>query len=280
MSTFNYTLRVKDRLAMRDAAAFHNCWILVRATNPASLRYLDDPKYTPKPIDCKPKTADADTHGKSLAGLVIVPGIYGAGAFRGAKFSKALDCWNSFLKSQNVAPCQEANLSQKQRGLKEAEALNKLRGEYQVDLDEQSKHFGCLKFKGKWIHGDFDLKDIIIEGQAQRNLAAVDTLRGQPHMRGPRLKQISKFVNDRLGKKMIQHGGEAQFADHSDDIIDVFGPKGQQTQLNGAEEIEEWYERWNRPVIDKKATPQTVPDPKLKPEQYRAQFRVLPGGKG
>lgn len=273
-------MRVKDRLALRDAASFHKCWILVRAINPSSIRYLDDPQYTPKPIDCKPKTADANVGGKDLAGLVIAPGVHGAGAFRGGKFSKALDCWNSFLKSQNVPPCTDAKLTPKQRALKEAAALNKSGGDYQVDVDEKSKHFGCLRFQGKWIHGDYDLKDIIIEGQERRNLAAVEEMRGQSHMRGPRFFQIRDFVNTRLGKPLIQHGGEAQYADHSDDTIDVFGPKGEHTQLTGAAEIAQWYQRWERDVIDRKKTaPLGGPDPKQTPEQLRAQFRVLPGGK-
>jgi hypothetical protein len=280
MSTFYQTMRVKDRLAFRDAAASQNCWILVRAINPSSIRYLDDPQYTPKPIDCKPKTADADCGGKNLAGLVIVPGIHGAPAFRGGKFSKALDCWNSFLKSQNVAPCSDGKLNPKQRSLKEADALNRSGGDYQVDVDERSRHFGCLKFQRKWIHGDYDLKDIILEGQEQRNLAAVEEMRGQAHMRGPRVYKVRDFVNTRLGKPLIQHGGEAQYADHTDDTIDVFGPKGQHTQLSGAAEIAQWYQSWERETIDrKKSAPQAVPDPKQTPEQLRAQFRVLPGGK-
>jgi len=281
MSTFYLTMRVKDRLAFRDAASFENCWILVRAINPSSIRYLDDPQYTPKPIDCKPKTADADVSGKNLAGLVIVPGIHGPPAFRGGKFSKAIDCWNSFLQSHGITPCPDMKLNQRQRALKEAEALNRSRGDYQVDVDERSKHFGCLRFQGKWIHGDYDLKDIILEGQEQRNLAAIEEIRGQPHMRGPRFYKIRDFVNTRLGKPLIQHGGEAQYADHTDDTIDVFGPKGQHTQLSGAAEIAQWYQQFERDVIDRKKSPSgTRPDPKQSPEQLRAQFRVLPGGRG
>jgi hypothetical protein len=280
MSTFNQTMRVKDRLAFRDAASFENCWILVRAINPSSIRYLDDSQYTPKPIDCKPKTADADVGGKNLAGLVIVPGIHGPPAFRGSKFNKALDCWNSFLKSHRLAPSQDPRLNARQRALSEADALNRLRGDYTVDLDEKSKHFGCLRFQRMWIHGDFDLKDIILEGQERRNLAAIEEMRGQPHMRGPRLYKIQDFVNSRLGKTLIQHGGEAQYADHSDDIIDVFGPKGQHTQLSGASEIAKWYQERGRGVIDRKtAAPGVKADPTQTPEQLRAQFRVVPGGK-
>jgi hypothetical protein len=280
MSTNKFTLRLKDRLAFRDAAAFHHCWILVRATNVASLNYIEDPLYTPKPIDCKPKTADADTNGKNLAGLVIVPAIYGPPAFHGNKFPKAVSCWDSFRQSQNIQACYDPKFAPRDRSIKEAEALSRANSDYRVDLDQNSKHFGCLQFRGKWLHGDFDLKDIILEGQERRNLASVEELRGQPHMRGPSFFKVRDFVNARLGKEMIQHAGEAQYADHSNDTIDVFGPHGEQNQLSTVAEISQWYQRYQREVIDlKKGGASRVPDPTKTPEQYRAGFRVLPGGK-
>lgn len=279
MPTFEYTMRTGDRMAFRDAAKHFSCWILVRAINPDSIGYLADPRYTPKPIDCKPKTADADVGGKNVAGLVIVPAVHGTTAFRGPKFSKAQACWESFLQVQRVVAQPAPGTTDRDRGVQEAQALNAANGDYQVDLDPKSPHFGVLQFHGKWIHGDFDLKDIIPQGQERRNLASIETLRGQPHMRGPLFYKIQCFVNARLGKEMIQHGGEAQYADHSDDIIDVFGPQGQHVQLGSASEIAAWYQRYQREVIDlAKAQPQP-PHPGKSPEELRAGFRLIQGGR-
>lgn len=266
-------------MAFRAAAMHLNCWILVRETNPASLQYIDSPDYTPKPIDCKPKTADSNANGKKLAGLVIVPSIHGSDAFSSKKFPKAMECWNDFLALHGVNVCNDPKLTTQERGIKEAEDLNQKRSEYSVDLDKRSDHFGCLQFRKMWIHGDYDLKDIILEGQECRNLAAVETLRDQPHMRGPRFYRVQSIINTRLGKEMIQHSGEAQYADHSEDVVDVFGPKGQYNHLVGVGQIRSWYERHNRDIIDKKKGKfVTVPDPKTSPEEYRSRFRVIPGG--
>lgn len=265
-------------MAFRDAAKHFNCWILVRAINPASTRYLDDSRYTPKPIDCKPKTADADISGKQLAGLVIVPDIHGSGAFRGGKFSRAQSCWHSFLRAQHVVVRPVPGATARDCGVREAQALNATNRDYRVDLEAQSPHFGVLQFKGKWIHGDFDLKDIILQGQERRNLALIETLRGQPHMRGPWFYKVQSFVNTRLGKEMIQHGGEAQYADHSDDVIDVFGPHSQHAQLFSASDIAAWYQRYQREVIDLSKGGSQTSRPAGSPEELRAGFRVIQGG--
>ncbi len=273
-------MRTKDKVAFRDAAKHLNCWILVREINSASLQYISSPGYTPKPIDCKPKTADSDANGKKLAGLVVAPTIHGSASFSSNKFPKAMGCWKDFLGQQGVNACTEPGLTPQEQGIKEAEDLNKKSIEYGVDLDNRSVHYGCLKFNNKWIHGDYDLKDIILEGQERRNLAAVEELCGQPHMRGPRFYRIQSFINTRLGTSMIQHSGEAQYADHSEDTIDVFGPKGQYNHLVGVWEIRSWYERHNRDIIDtKKGKFSTVPDPAISPEEYRSAFRLIPGGK-
>ncbi len=277
-------MRTKDKMAFRDAAVHLNCWILVREINPASLEYISKPAYTPKPIDCKPKTADSSYNGKKLAGLVVVPSIHGVGAFSSKKFPRAVECWNDFLGQQNVNVSKGSGLTPIERGIKEAEDLNrrslKYRLEYSVDMDNRSVHFGCLKFNNKWIHGDYDLKDIILEGQERRNLAVVEMLRGQPHMRGPGFYRVQSFINTRIGKNMIQHSGEAQYADHTEDTVDVFGPKGQYNHLIGVWQIRLWYDRHNRDVIDsRKGKFSTVPDPIMSPEEYRSTFRLIPGGK-
>lgn len=189
-------MRKPDKLVFAACAIDKGLWILVRRTNPASLDYIGRPGFVPKPIDCKPKTAD---FGK-FAGLVVSPEIV-TGAFTPAKEPEALKCWASFLKTKS--------------------------DRYRVDEDPASEWYGCLLLNGNKIHGDYDLYDIVDPGNARRNFAIVDTLHGQLHMRSPWLTQIQKWINDRIGAEVVQHSGETQYKDHTDQTIDVFGPKGE-----------------------------------------------------
>ena len=65
---------------------------------------------------------------------------------------------------------------------------------------------------------------------------------GQPHMRGPKLLAIEKFINGRIGSPMVQHGGEAQYADHSEQSIDAFGPNGEDATILNEFSVRGWYE--------------------------------------
>src|SRR5207237_806375 len=79
-------IRPRDINAFTAAAKVYKVYILVRRTNPASLKYIGMPGFTPKPLDCKPKTADADIvidgRRRETAGLVVDPTLVGAGAIR------------------------------------------------------------------------------------------------------------------------------------------------------------------------------------------------------
>ncbi|MCC6361916.1 MAG: hypothetical protein IT165_00235 [Bryobacterales bacterium] len=207
-------MRPSDKRIFLEAAAHFQVWILVRRTNPASLRYVGQAGYTPKRIDCKAKTADADNPPYTLAGLVVDPRIHPR-AFKPGKEAKALAAWKS---------------------------MEPLIGRtYMVDEDKNSKHYGCLRLDGNYIHGDYDLYDIIDISQPHRNLAAVETLHGQPHRRGAKLLAVQKYVNERMGAPMVQHGGEAQYADHSEQAIDAFGPNGEDVTILNKFSLRAWY---------------------------------------
>ncbi len=207
-------MRPQDKAIFLEAASRFHSWILVRRTNPASLKYVGRPGYTPKPIDCKAKTADLDFRPYELAGLVVDPTVH-PGAFRPGKAATAQQLWS------------------------EMEPM--LRTTYSVDRDSRSRHYGCLKLRGAYVHGDYDLYDIIDTAQAQRNLAAVETLLGKPHRRGANLLRVQEFINSRIGSPMIQHGGEAQYADHSEQPIDAFGPNGEDVTILNEFSVRAWY---------------------------------------
>lgn len=53
-------IRACDVAAFTKVARLTNTAILLRATNPKSLRFIGDKRYVAKPCDCKAKTATAD----------------------------------------------------------------------------------------------------------------------------------------------------------------------------------------------------------------------------
>ncbi|MGD0909405.1 MAG: hypothetical protein ABSA96_17630 [Candidatus Acidiferrales bacterium] len=207
-------MRPQDKTLFLEAARKYQVWILMRRTNVESLKYIGRAGYTPKRIDCKAKTADVDIAPYALAGLVVDPTVHPK-AFKPGKAQSAKDCW---ARMQPLAASM-----------------------YTVDTNQKSRHYGCLKFQGSYIHGDYDLYDIIDVTQAHRNLALVESLLGQPHRRGPFVLTVQDFINSRIGSPMIQHGGEAQYADHSEQSIDAFGPDGEDVTILNEFSVRGWY---------------------------------------
>lgn len=208
-------MRPQDKAVFLKAARHFQSWILVRRTNPASLPYIGLPGYSPKRIDCKAKTADLDVPPWKLAGLVIDPNLH-SNAFKPGKVPKALEAWR---------------------------AMARLLGSvYRVDTNRQSRHYGCLQLQGRYVHADYDLYDIIDVDAPTRNLAAVETLLGQPHRRGAHLLAVQGFINSRIGAPMVQHGAEAQYADHSQQAIDAFGPRGEDVTVLNELSVRAWYD--------------------------------------
>src|SRR5262245_27167018 len=91
-------MRPQDITCFREAARDLELWILVRATNPLSLGYIGLAGFTPKPVECKPKTADVESH--PAGGLVADPFTVPE-AFSASKLEKAKQLWRKnavFLK--------------------------------------------------------------------------------------------------------------------------------------------------------------------------------------
>lgn len=223
-------MRPSDKRVFAQVAHDLGLWILVRRTNPASLKYIGRPGYVPKPIDCKAKTADRDVGRWQLAGLVADPTLCPE-AFGAAKLVKARNIWTTFSLEQNIG---------------------RPGARYAVITDKLNRHFGAVTLQGSFIHGDYDLYDIVDPEQAQRNLAAVESSAGQPHMRGPNLYKVMNAVNAQIGSPVVQHGGEMQYTDHSEQAIDVFGPEGEECTILNEFSVRGWYrERFSgrRPIV-------------------------------
>lgn len=239
-------MRPIDKTAFSDAAR-NKFWILVRVTNVASLNYIGKSDYAPKQIDCKAKTAISDVSPYVLNGLVVDPNIH-PGAYPG-KLADAKKYW------------QQMDFS---------------KGKYKVNDDKKSEHYGCLMCNEKFIHGDYDLYDIVDISQPQRNLVLVSELEGMEHRVSANLWQVQGKVNSRIGSPMIQHGGEAQFKEHTEQPIDAFGPNGEVEQIKNLNELRGWYEKKFRGRI-------TLADSHGKPLPNNIKmgdpFKVIQGGK-
>ena len=205
-------MRPQDERVFADAARKFKVWLIVRQTNPASWKYIGLPQYFPKPITCKAKTADLDAFpGPGMkrsrydtAGLVVDPTVH-KNVFSGEKAGKAMELWNDF----------------------KSEYLGKENSDYSVDGDSKSRHYGCVLYKGKYLHGDYDLYDIIVVGHERANLAVVGERDGAPDFRPAHLFPLEDFVNGRIGAEMVHHGGQFQFSEHTNDVVEIFGPKGE-----------------------------------------------------
>jgi len=148
------------------------------------------------------------------AGLVVDPTIH-KNVFSGDKTIKAGKYWTDF----------------------QIEYLGVAGSDYKVDTDPKSRHYGCLQYHGKYLHGDYDLYDIIVVGHERANLAVVGTRDGVDDYRPARLFPIEDFVNGRIGAEMVHHGGQFQFSEHTNDIVEIFGPKGEREVAPAAS----WY---------------------------------------
>ena len=238
-------MRPEHIMAFQDAAEHFNVYILVRQTNLASLQHIGQGHAVPKPLDCKPKTADLDvllpTGTKKVAGLVVNPEIVGSAAFNGVKYGKALSEWQRFAKTM-IRP--EVATFEKQKKAKWI-----VGGRYLVDLDPASERYGALKLTptglttaAKYIHGDFDLYGIIPAADPSRNIRVMEERLGQKHARSPEFFDVQHYVNRRIGVPMIQHGAaEAYEEEHAEEGIDIFHPDRRISMVNGSTELAALY---------------------------------------
>ena len=203
-------MRPQDERVFAEAAQKFKVWLIVRQTNSESLKYIGRSHYFPKPITCKAKTADEDAKpgpgmprpGYETAGLVVDPSVH-PNVFSGDKAGSALKYWKEF----------------------KSDYLDTKHPDYKLDRDRNSPHYGCVLYKDKYLHGDYDLYDIILPGRP--NLAVVGERDGVPDFRPAHLFPLEDFINGRIGAEMVHHGGQFQFSEHTNDIVEIFGPKGE-----------------------------------------------------
>ncbi len=206
-------IRPQDKEKFAAAARNIGVWILVRGANQKSLDYIGRGDCTPKPIDCKAKTAQLGLN----SGLVVSP---------------------------DVAPEAFQDPTQAKRNWKEKAnplVFSPRKGSYSIE--PTGLHKGCVKLDGKYIYGDYDLKAVVVPGHESATMALITELRGvQNARRGPKFYQVQSEVNNAIGVQMVQHGADDEFTGHADESIFVFGPQGEYEELHGLNAVQQWYE--------------------------------------
>ena len=269
-------MRGKDLQKFLMVARDMHVTILVRHTNEDSLKYVQRPGFYPKPAVIKAKTADmnppADTrlvNGRrqtivyDVSGLVVHPGFH-PNSYKAAKVSKAFDCWLHTMETLSPslinAPVDLRNPETWSIwGVDRVGALAS-RWQWRVDIDPLSTYFGCLQIKNEsiewsYVHGDYDLKDVIVRGRERDNRRHEGTLDGvknfTPVLHELEFDKVQKALNDLMGVEMVQHGAEAQFAWHGDEPITVASPNWSHLLLHDAVTVQGWYNDLNRHVLAK-----------------------------
>jgi len=260
-------IRHEDIPVFKSAAAAFDHFILVRATNEHSLNYIGQKGYTPKPIDCKPKTASNNAFNKGMqipcAGLVVDPTLL-PNAFSGKKQSEAMECWNKFTQGR----------SDKEREFR-VFRRSENSGFYAVDTYKSSPYYGCLMLSNQnapdmefrlsinsyqesrrrlnlcYLIGDYDLYGLIdvakvLQASKQGMMAEKDVkskkMLGTTSFHSPHFQAISEFLNRGIGTEMIQHGAQDTFG-HGGDKLYVFTPLQQAYVIDDSEAaIREIYE--------------------------------------
>jgi hypothetical protein len=269
-------MRGKDLQKFMMVARQHRVILLIRHTNADSLRFVGQSGYYPKPAAVKAKTADANpasvatlvngrktTVAYDVAGLVVHPGFQPT-CYRGAKVQKAATCWAHTMET--LAPTMEhlkVDLNRPESwsvwGV-ERRAAKAPRWSWRVDIDPLSPRFGSLQLRGAgtgtgwcYIHGDYDLKDVIVLGREGDNRRAAGTLDGvknfTPVLYDVQFDTIRNELNTLMGAEMVQHGAEAQFAWHGDEPITVAFPDWTHLLLADAMTVQSWYLKLNREVL-------------------------------
>ena len=267
-------MRGKDLQKFLMVARNHNVILLIRHTNEDSLGYIGKPGFYPKPAAVKAKTADMNPPAAvrlvrgvktrtmyDVAGLVVHPGFQ-PGCYRGSKIAKAQDAWVHTLETLGPA-LMKATVDREKPDTwsiwgVERQATNAPRWRWRVDIDPDSPRFGCLQLKqstGGWcyIHGDYDLKDVIVLGHETDNRRNEGKLDGVKHftpvLYDKEFETIRSELNTLIGSDMVQHGAEAQFAWHGDEPITVAYPDWRHLLLYDAVTVQGWYVNLNRSVL-------------------------------
>jgi hypothetical protein len=257
--------------------------LLLRATNPASVPYMEHKGYVAKPIDCKAKTADVDValgdQWSECGGLVADPSVVGGNAFGGKKLEKAERAWHSFTAAMH---------RRKLGGGVVIWERAERQGFYAVDTAAPHvlrRHHGCLMVSDQpappdfdpakthirawmarhmaYLHGDYDLYGIIdnaaaqaAAGQGEVNPLAVGRrqLLGQVNFVTEHSTAVQERLNQLIGADMVLHGEQSAYEHAASDVYLFFASGAAMVVAESqfkraAQEMPAWFESLYRYVF-------------------------------
>jgi hypothetical protein len=256
-----------DQKSFLNAAEKFGAWIFVRETNPRSFQYVRGAVYQPKPISCKPKTADLmlGYTNKKVDGLVTDP-VRWPEAFSPAKLTETLDLWHDFRRQYCLGEFLKTSNGFTFLG-KNSSPLG-----FAIDTNPLSKHEGCVTFGGKYLCGDYDLFAVVLDYVTPKHVGkdkilvpagAANIVRPLvfPEVTGPRgardyqiadfrdqrWSELSAFLNQQMGFPMIQHGSQCCYKPNSfgnEKRIYAFGPEFESGQLWTARQVQLKFREW------------------------------------
>lgn len=264
-------LKLLQHMRMQDAKAFaytawwHHVYLIVRRSNRHSIRFIGETGFTPKPVDCKAKTArQAFFHtglGRSLdvAGLVCDPTLPEFEKAFGAAHGEAMDAWKDFRPHLKEAYDRNGNRTRTYLA----------DGRFFVDLRPESPTYGVihqtdsgLVTAGRAVHGDYDLFGIVPADNPSVNIALTEEHPSSPafrhnipledlpdelhvkNCRGRKFTDVQMMLNRMMGVPMILHGSQEKYTTKidPDQEVDVFFPDGEHcVLLKNAAEIRQFY---------------------------------------
>lgn len=227
--------RSHQEIFFRVAQA-NKVWILVRATNKSSLKYIG-PKYPnviPKPQSCKAKTADCGP----LAGLVACPELVPA-AYSSDRLEEAESTWKEWAPEWLPVRLEKAFLThysemrQRPELVEDGYETAGMPIHYAVINDPDSPWYGCVvnlrDGSPKMMHGDYDLYDVIDPNSPNRRMRHEQQFNGSISYYGPLTVKVRDDLNrlmsdGQVSTAMIQHGEQLAYGGHKEDMIFAFSP--------------------------------------------------------
>ena len=258
-------MRRKDQEAFAFTAWWFHVFILVRRSNPESIRYIGQPGFIPKGPDTKAKTVQRNVHIQdfgwisNVAGLVCdphAPGMVSAYANK-AKHESALKEWKKFIASGRY--CDDLTWTDQNTPSR----FYLPNGQpFFTDTRPGTNRYGALmKDTGRgvlhasYIHGDYDLFAIVPadnpgvnivvseqhasspwshlnrKGKSPAATEDADKTEEQkreeiPNFRGQKFIDVQLMLNRRMGVNMILHGSQEKAVNSFKEEVDVFMPNG------------------------------------------------------
>ncbi len=258
-------MRRHDQRAFAYTAWWFHVFILVRRSNPASIRYIGQTGFIPKGPDTKAKTAQNNVHIKetgwvsNVAGLVCNPHAPGMSSAYATpkKNASALKEWQKFEASGRH--CNDLTWSDE----KTPSRFYLPSGQpFFTDTRPGTNRFGALmKDTGRgvlhasYIHGDYDLfavvpadnpgMNIVVSEQhasspwshlnragktpaatEEADKTAAQKAEEIPNFRGQKFIDVQNMLNGRMGVNMVLHGSQEKAVNSFDEEVDVFMPNG------------------------------------------------------